>query len=70
MLLVSLICSDPACAEETELWADSLDEVAQAACDCGCTLEILAVSDAQEARLWLRVVAPPPAPDRWPARAA
>jgi hypothetical protein len=56
MLMVSVICSDADCARELDLWADSLDEVVRSACDCGCTFEVLSVSEAQEARLRLRLV--------------
>ncbi|MGI8511287.1 MAG: hypothetical protein ACR2NH_01495 [Solirubrobacteraceae bacterium] len=56
MLLVTLICSDPACAEEEEVWVSSLDELLHAACACACTWEVLSVSEGQEARLRLSVV--------------
>lgn len=56
MFLVSLICSDQACAEEIELSVASLDELARAACDCGSTLEVLAISEGEDARLRLTAV--------------
>src|SRR3954453_20710118 len=46
MLIASLICSDPDCAEQRDVVAASLDAVDREApcCDCGCTLLVLAVS--------------------------
>jgi hypothetical protein len=40
-----LICSDGDCDEAFEAWG-SLEELEALACDCGCTLEILALGDA------------------------
>ena len=39
-----LICSDDACAEEVEAYG-SLEELEALACDCGCSLELLEISD-------------------------
>jgi hypothetical protein len=53
MLIVSLICSDAACAAEHDVVAADLDAVERAApwCSCGCTLVVLAVSDWEPARV-------------------
>jgi hypothetical protein len=40
-----LICSDEDCAELFEAYG-SLDELEALACDCGCSLEILSLEDA------------------------
>ena len=46
MFHVSLICSDEDCAVEVEAWGE-LAEVALLVCDgCGCTLQVLSVSEA------------------------
>src|SRR3954469_8798974 len=64
MLIASLICSDPDCAEERDVVAASLDAVDREApcCDGGCTLVVLAVSGwepaARPARPRPRLVAP------------
>ncbi|QEC48139.1 hypothetical protein FSW04_11555 [Baekduia soli] len=51
MLIATLICSDEACAEETEVVTPDLAALDVAACACGCTLVVLGVSDWTEARL-------------------
>ena len=49
MFHVSLICSDEACAVEVEAWGE-LAEVELLVCDgCGCTLQVLSVSEAASA---------------------
>jgi len=49
LFLARLICSDVDCAERDEAVVGSLAELDLLACDCGCTLELLAVSlDASE----------------------
>jgi hypothetical protein len=58
VLIATLICSDEACAEELDLVADDLDALDAldvAACDCGCTLVVLSVSDWSPAELPLLV---------------
>jgi hypothetical protein len=40
-----LICSDGDCDEAFDAWG-TLDELQALACDCGCALEILALSEA------------------------
>jgi hypothetical protein len=67
MLLVSVFCSDPDCLNDEELWADSLDELVDAACECGCTFEVSAVSEASEARIRFRAL-PGGGADADPAR--
>ena len=45
MFHVSLICSDEDCAVEVEAWGEPA-EVELLVCDgCGCTLQVLAVSE-------------------------
>jgi hypothetical protein len=44
MWVVSLICSDPACGEATEVVVTTLDEAERVVCDCGCCLVTLAVA--------------------------
>ena len=50
MLYAILICSDQDCAEEFEGWGDPGDFEAMA-CECGCTLQVIAFSEYQEARI-------------------
>jgi hypothetical protein len=42
-----IICSDPGCDEAFEAWG-TLEELEALACDCGCALEILNLSEAGE----------------------
>ena len=50
MFLATLICSDERCAEEVELVVShELDALDAAACSCGCTLVLLAVSGWERA---------------------
>ena len=46
MFLALLICSDEACAHELEA-PGTLDELEVLACDCGCALQVLALSDVE-----------------------
>jgi hypothetical protein len=48
MFRAKLICSDEDCTEEFEAYG-SLEELEALACDCGCSLELIAVSEAGEA---------------------
>jgi hypothetical protein len=42
MLYATLICTDPACAEEFEAWGEP-DDFDALVCDhCGCVLQVLA----------------------------
>jgi hypothetical protein len=43
-----IICSDEDCAETFEAWG-SLEELQALACDCGCSLEILTLGEADGA---------------------
>ena len=43
MWQVKVICSDPGCAEEFELWVDELDEIDSAVCACECNVVALAI---------------------------
>jgi len=42
-----LICSDEACAEEVEAYGMRLEELEAIACECGCALQLLAVSEVR-----------------------
>jgi hypothetical protein len=42
-----LICSDEACAEELEAFGTRLEELEALACECGCALQMLAVSEIE-----------------------
>jgi hypothetical protein len=48
MFRALLLCSDGDCAEVFEAYG-SLDELEALACDCGCSLELLEVSESGEA---------------------
>jgi hypothetical protein len=48
MLYITLICSDPECAEELEGWGD-LDELETMVCECGCTVQAIAFSEHRSA---------------------
>ena len=47
VLVARLICSDPACAEEAEEHAASVEELQTFVCACGCGLEVLSLSEAE-----------------------
>ena len=53
-----LICSDEACAEEIEAFGTRLEELEALACECGCALQLIAVSEVEFER-----AAPPAALD-------
>jgi hypothetical protein len=57
MFHATLICSDGDCAETFEAWG-TLEELEALACDCGCTLEILALDEGEDGdpRLELQLV--------------
>ena len=57
MFHATLICSDGDCAESFEAWG-TLEELEALACDCGCTLEVLALDECEDgdARLELQLV--------------
>jgi hypothetical protein len=42
-----LICSDEACAEELEAYGMRLEELEALACECGCALQLIAVSEVE-----------------------
>jgi hypothetical protein len=45
MLYAILICSDEACAEESEAWGE-LEDFDRLACeDCGCVLQVLSLAE-------------------------
>jgi hypothetical protein len=45
-----LICTDEACAEEIEAYGTRLEELEALACECGCALQLIAVSDIEFVR--------------------
>jgi hypothetical protein len=50
MLWVTLICSDSECEYVVES-AGELEELEAVACDCGCTLQVVDISEAEDAAL-------------------
>jgi hypothetical protein len=42
-----LICSDEACAEELEAYGMRLEELEALACECGCAMQVIAVSEVE-----------------------
>lgn len=50
VLIAQLICSDEDCAAEADVVAPNLTALEAAACECGCTLVVLSVSDWSPAR--------------------
>jgi hypothetical protein len=59
MFLALLICSDEACAHELEVPC-TLDELEALACDCGCALQVLALSEFEFVE-----AEPPPVEEAW-----
>jgi hypothetical protein len=51
-----LICTDETCAEEIEAYGTRLEELAALACECGCALQLIAVSDVEFLRARTRVL--------------
>ena len=58
MFMALLICSDETCAEERETWG-TLEELEALACDCGCALQMLSLSEVEF------VEAEPPVAESW-----
>jgi hypothetical protein len=56
ILHARLICSDEACAEEIEAYGTRLEEVEALACECGCAMQIIAVSEVRFERAAAPVV--------------
>jgi hypothetical protein len=48
MLLVKVVCSDPACIEEREIAVHDLDEVDSEFCECGYGFAVVTVSELNE----------------------
>jgi hypothetical protein len=48
MFRALLLCADGDCADAFEAYG-SLDELEALACDCGCSLELLEISEAADA---------------------
>jgi len=51
-----LICTDETCAEEIEAYGTRLEELEALACECGCALQLIAVSDVEFLRPRTRVL--------------
>lgn len=54
MFRAFLICSDMGCAEVFEAYG-SLEELEALACDCGCSLEVIELSNVDDATPGLMV---------------
>jgi hypothetical protein len=50
MLLARIVCSDPECAEETEVTVETLDELDGHACECGFGFVLIQVAEEREPR--------------------
>lgn len=48
MFLVTVVCSDPECAEEREVAVEDLDAVDDDICECGHGFVVVAVSELDE----------------------
>ena len=48
MLLVTVVCSDPECAEEREIAVADLDGIDDDICECGHGFVVVAVSELDE----------------------
>ena len=46
MVYALMICSDEGCPEEIETWG-TLEELEARACECGCALQLIWVSDVE-----------------------
>jgi hypothetical protein len=57
MWQVKVICSDPGCGEEFELWVDELDEIDRAVCACECGVVTLTVENFEPVQLRVAVPA-------------
>jgi hypothetical protein len=44
MVHALLVCSDDDCTDEFEAWG-TVEELEALACDCGCALQLISVSD-------------------------
>jgi hypothetical protein len=45
MFVIDVVCSDPDCAEELEVFADEIEEADSVVCECGHCVITLAVAD-------------------------
>jgi hypothetical protein len=48
MFLAQIVCSDPECAEETEVTVESLDELDGCVCECGFGFVLIQVAERRE----------------------
>ena len=46
MVYALMICSDEGCPEEIETWG-TFEELEAGACECGCALQLIWVSDVE-----------------------
>jgi hypothetical protein len=49
VFLVTLICSDRACADEVDVVLDDLRGLDAACCDCGCAQVLVAIAEWEAA---------------------
>jgi hypothetical protein len=49
MLLVTVVCSDPGCADEREVAVENLDAVDETVCECGYGYVVVCISELGEA---------------------
>lgn len=47
MLAVTVICSDPDCWEQREVFVESFEQLDEAACDCGYGFVVVRIAEAQ-----------------------
>ena len=47
MVFALLVCSDDDCTDTFEAWG-TLEELETLACDCGCALQLISLSDVDE----------------------
>ncbi len=57
MWQVKVICSDPGCAEEFELWVGGLEEIDRSICACDCNVIALAIENFEPVELLVAVPA-------------
>jgi hypothetical protein len=59
VFIVHLTCSDVACAEELEAVVETLEEIDEVLCECGCCTALVTIAelDASSAPIELRRVA-------------
>jgi hypothetical protein len=64
VLLATIVCSDPDCAEEGDVVVDDLDGVDRHVCECGYGFVVISVSALKEAGELVQLPERRPAPKR------